>query len=151
MAWLGQLDIDTDMYLGGAGMGVLAYLVRQRGQVAALAKYHISNEEAVEGSVILADLFFGNRMSRPMAGIMDGAVAGAAALLVKTYLDGRFTSTPVATGSGSGSGTGTTTGYQVGGWGGAPQDVGVTGADPYGNAALGQWQTEVVSGGLGLD
>ena len=105
MRMTGQMQIQVDMYAGGAVMAAVGHYADTANSVAFLSKYNVTNSEALYGLDIIGAALFRKKMRGHTAGIVDASVAYSAGALVDRFLKGRFSgsSTP-STGSGSNTG-----------------------------------------------
>ena len=110
MQFLGNMSLDTDSYIGGAAEAVLAHFAGQQQPVKFLADHGVSNQEALYGATILADVIWHRKMPRAWGNIMTGGVAAATGFLTQLFLEGHLT-TPRATSGGTG--TTSHTGWEV--------------------------------------
>lgn len=101
-----SMSVQTDMYIGGAGIAVAGDLADRAPSIGPLAKYNVTNGEAVYAADILTTLFLRKKLRGRMAGIADAAVAGSTFALVDRFMKGKYTAT-------SGAGSSSDTGWEV--------------------------------------
>lgn len=125
-----NMELQLDMYAGGAGMALVGHFADQAATPASLSKYNVTNAEALYGLDIILTALFRKKLRGHTGGIADAAVAYSAGALTDRFLKGRFSSASVAP-------TSSTTGWEVSdpqlgqGWtvpnsGQAPAPVSVT-------------------------
>lgn len=91
-----RLKFNTQMLLGGGVMALVNHFADKQKPVLPKEK-KIHNSELLSAGVILGDLLLGERMRGAGAGILNGAVAGAAYRLLDALLKGEIQAAPTAT------------------------------------------------------
>ena len=146
MRMTGQMQIQVDMYAGGAVMAAVGHYADQASQVAFLSNHHVTNSEALFGLDIIGAALFRKKLRGHTAGVVDASVAYSAGALVDRFLKGRFSSSSTTSSSSN-------TGWEVSdpglgeNWGSVPEIPGGYAAGGVGSAAYG----EESPSGLGLD
>ena len=147
MRLTGQMQIQVDMYAGGAAMALVGHYADQANQVGFLSKYNVTNGEALFGLDIIGAALMRKKLRGHTAGLVDASVAYSAGALVDRFLKGRFSTTPAT------SSTGSNTGWEVSdpglgqNWGSVPEIPGGYAAGNVGSAAYG----EESPSGFGID
>ena len=148
MRMTGQMQIQVDMYAGGAVMAAVGHYADTANSVAFLSKYNVTNSEALYGLDIIGSALFRKKLRGHTAGIVDASVAYSAGALVDRFLKGRFSgASPTSTGSGS------NTGWEVSdpslgeNWGSVPEIPAGYSSGSVGSAAYG----EESPSGFGID
>ena len=138
MRLTGQMQMQVDMYAGGAAMAIVGHYADQANQVGFLSKYNVTNAEALYGLDIIGAALMRKKLRGHTAGIVDASVAYSAGALVDRFLKGRFSTTPVTS-------TGSNTGWEVSdpglgqNWGspsglpGGDVNAAVSGSESYGD------------------
>lgn len=146
MQLTGQMQIQVDMYAGGAAMAIVGHYADQANQVGFLSKYNVTNGEALFGLDIIGAALMRKKLRGHTAGLVDASVAYSAGALVDRFLKGRFSSSSTTSSSSN-------TGWEVSdpglgeNWGSVPEIPGGYAAGGVGSAAYG----EESPSGLGLD
>lgn len=91
-----RVKLNTQMFLGGVAVA-LANHIADKQDLVLPEERRIGNSELLSAGVILGDLFFGERVRGASAGILNGAVAGAAYRLTDALLKGEFQAPPPET------------------------------------------------------
>ncbi len=91
MRLTGQMQMQVDMYAGGAVMAAVGHYADTANSVPFLSKYHVTNSEALYGLDIIGAALLRKKMRGHTAGIVDASVAYSAGALVDRFLKGRFT------------------------------------------------------------
>ena len=146
MRLTGQMQIQVDMYAGGAAMALVGHYADQANQVGFLSKYNVTNGEALFGLDIIGAALMRKKLRGHTAGLVDASVAYSAGALVDRFLKGRFSTTPVTS-------TGSNTGWEVSdpglgqNWGSVPEIPAGYSSGSVGSAAYG----EESPSGFGID
>ena len=148
MRLTGQMQVQVDMYAGGAVMAAVGHYADTANSVSFLSKYNVTNSEALYGLDIIGSALFRKKLRGHTAGIVDASVAYSAGALVDRFLKGRFSgASPTPTGSGS------NTGWEVSdpslgeNWGSVPEIPAGYSSGSVGSAAYG----EESPSGFGID
>lgn len=99
MQLTGQMQIQVDMYAGGAAMAIVGHYADQANQVGFLSKYNVTNAEALYGLDIIGAALMRKKLRGHTAGLVDASVAYSAGALVDRFLKGRFSSSSTTSSS----------------------------------------------------